>query len=257
MHDLKFEGWIGCAAHQMQLVVKDGYELKGYQRVQAVFARAKAISTFSRKSSLKVPMQNETRWNSNFKLHEHIVKHFEDINRALQNVDRNDLMITKAQRGLLSQVTDIMQYFTEATNIQSEGMPTLNCVIPVADSPENALYKVGEKMQLLMKELSHLTTRFGYLLTSPIHQAATTFDPRVKLSFTDLRQTQLRQAKVFVFDSTDVKLSIKSLLPSDSQLLNTSSRFQVQPIELIQPSNKKLKLLDFCSVTSLISQLIM
>ena len=68
------------------------------------------------------------------------MKHFEDINRALQKVDRSDLMITKAQKDLFSQVIDLMQYFSEATNIlQSEGISTLNCVIPVADSLENEL----------------------------------------------------------------------------------------------------------------------
>ena len=51
-HHLKFEGWIGCATHQIQLVVNDGYkELKSYRCVQAVFAKAKAISALSRKSS--------------------------------------------------------------------------------------------------------------------------------------------------------------------------------------------------------------
>lgn len=100
---MKFEGWIGCAAHQIQLVVNDGYkELKSYRCVQAVFAKAKAISALSRKSShfayslsLKFPVPNDTRWNSYFQLHEHILKHFKDINKALQKVDCIDLAITK------------------------------------------------------------------------------------------------------------------------------------------------------------------
>ena len=104
-HYLKFEGWIGCAAHQIQLVVNDGYnELKSYRRVQGVFGKAKAISALSHKSShfayslsLKIPVPNDTRWNSHFQLHEHILKHFEDINKALQKVDHSDLAITKTQ----------------------------------------------------------------------------------------------------------------------------------------------------------------
>ena len=48
-----FEGWIGCAAHQVQLVVHDGYkELLNYRRVQAAFKKAKAICTLSRRSSM-------------------------------------------------------------------------------------------------------------------------------------------------------------------------------------------------------------
>ena len=40
-----FENWIGCAAHQLQLVVHA--ELLDYQRVQVVFNKAKAICRLS------------------------------------------------------------------------------------------------------------------------------------------------------------------------------------------------------------------
>ena len=50
--DVKVEGLLGCAAHQLQLVVLDGYrEIKSYCRVQAVFAKANAIVVLSRRSS--------------------------------------------------------------------------------------------------------------------------------------------------------------------------------------------------------------
>ena len=70
-HPLKFEGWLGCAAHQLQLVVHD--ELKSYCWVQVTFTKAKAISTLARKStyslSLKIPVPNNICWNLHFKLH--------------------------------------------------------------------------------------------------------------------------------------------------------------------------------------------
>ena len=73
-HPLKFEVWIGCIAHQIQLVVNDGYdELKAYCRVQAIFVKAKGISALSLKPShfdyslaLKIPVPNDTLWNSHF-----------------------------------------------------------------------------------------------------------------------------------------------------------------------------------------------
>ena len=44
-HHSKFEGWVGCAGHQIQLVVNDDFkEQKSYHQVQAVFAKAKSIS---------------------------------------------------------------------------------------------------------------------------------------------------------------------------------------------------------------------
>jgi hypothetical protein len=261
VHDLKFDGWVGCAAHQMQLVVNDGYkELKGYRRVQAVFAKARAISTLSRRSShfayslsLKIPSPNDTRWNSHFKLHQHIVNHFEDINIALEKIDRNDLIITKAQKELLSQVTEIMQYFSEATNIlQSEGTPTLNRVIPVIDSLENALFQCRRENAainaLAESLLSSLSRRFDYLLTSAIHQAATALDPRVKLSFADLIQKEDKR-KAFIFCSGDVKLCIKSLLPSEALMATSSEQLMRTPQET--HVLKKPKLLDFCSVSNI------
>ena len=43
-----FDGWIGCAAHQLQLVVQAGYkELMGYRRIQTALNKCKSICTLS------------------------------------------------------------------------------------------------------------------------------------------------------------------------------------------------------------------
>ena len=89
--EVKVEGWLGCAAHQLQLVVLDGYrEIKSYRRVQAVFAKANAIAALSSRSShfsyslsKKIPKPCDTRWNSHIHLHGHLIKKCDDINRAL------------------------------------------------------------------------------------------------------------------------------------------------------------------------------
>ena len=122
---LKFDGWIGCASHQLQLVVNDGYkELTGYRRVQATFSKVKAVSALSRKSSHfsyalshKIPLVNNTRWNSHYRLHVHMVSHMEDINQALIKVNRTDLVFTDTQKNILSLASNVMDYFSEATNI--------------------------------------------------------------------------------------------------------------------------------------------
>ena len=150
-HHFKFDGWFGCAAHQIQLVIHDGYkELTNYHRVQAAFSKAKAISSLSHKSShfvyalpAKIPVPCDTRWNSHFKLHEHILKHFDSINEALKKVGRSELVVS---RNSLSGVVAVMEYFLEATNIlQQEGNPTSNQVIPVVDSLENALIQTSRE----------------------------------------------------------------------------------------------------------------
>ena len=77
-----YDGWLGCAAHQLQLVVQAGYkELMSYRRVQTAFNKCKSICTLSHQSthfnyklSSKIPVANDTRWNSHFRLHQHVLK---------------------------------------------------------------------------------------------------------------------------------------------------------------------------------------
>ena len=112
---LHFDGWIGCAAHKLQLVVHMGYkELLAYRRVQVAFCKSKSISTLSRQSShfkyklsARIPVPNETRWNSFLR---HILKHFDNINEALNEVNKQNLMLTSVDKDNLSAV---MQFFAE------------------------------------------------------------------------------------------------------------------------------------------------
>ena len=181
-----FEGWIGCAAHQVQLVVHDGYkELLNYRGVQAAFKKAKAICTLSRRSSHfryafngRIPVPNETRWNSHQRMHEYILKHADTINRALGSCDQSTLIITTVDKENLKGVTDVMQYFAEATDIlQRDNIPTCNRVIPVVDSLENAIKSVNREnaaINAMCEALQNSLERCcSYLLLSAIHQAAT------------------------------------------------------------------------------------
>ena len=107
-----FDGWLGCSAHQIHLVVQNGYkELLGYRRVQAAFSECKTIASLSQRSShfayvlpLKVPVPCDTRWNSHFRLHEHILQHHENINSAQMSaaVDRKDLVMSTADLNSLA-----------------------------------------------------------------------------------------------------------------------------------------------------------
>lgn len=99
---LKIEGWIGCNSHLLQLVVHNGLtELKGYSRVQSILANVEAIATLSWRSSYcayallhKLPVPCDTRWNSYFRLYDHVIQHIEEINDAFKSIGCNDLVIT-------------------------------------------------------------------------------------------------------------------------------------------------------------------
>ena len=249
-----FDGWIGCAAHQLQLVVQAGYkELMSYRRVQTAFNKCKSICTLSRQSSdfkyklsSKIPVPNDTQWNSYFRLHQHILRHVEEINKALDQVGRSALCLSTADKDSLSKVVEVMSYFAEATDIlQAEEKPTINRVIPVIDSLENALESINKDSAsinaLCQCLLNSLESRFSYLIQSAVHLAATALDPRIKLSFSD----NFTPGKRFVFDSSVVKRKLKELLPAQPNP-------QVPAPVTTQPSTtnaaKRPRLLDFSSV---------
>ena len=234
-------------------MVHDGYaELKSYHRVQSILSKAKAISTLSRRSSHlayslshKIPVPCDTRWNSYFYLYEHVLKHFENINTALETVGRKDLVLSRPQRDVLFLIVDVMNYFNEATNIlQREDTPTSNRVIPVIDSLENALIQADRTNPavnaLSERLLTSLRERFQFLLHSEVYQAAAALDPHVKLTFTDTDNPA--SEKVFVFSSSLVKQSIYSLIPVDQPQYSVTRA-------LSQPASppKKTRLLDFSS----------
>ncbi|XP_011410351.1 PREDICTED: zinc finger BED domain-containing protein 4-like [Amphimedon queenslandica] len=238
-----FEGWIGCAAHQLQLVVHDGYkELLNYRRVQAAFKKAKAICTLSRQSShfryalqeKRIPTANETRWNS---------------------CNHLTLTITTTDKENLQGVVDVLEYFAEGTDIlQRENEPTSCRVIPVVDSLENAINSVprdNTAINALCEALKNsLEKHFRYLLDSAVHQASTALDPRIKLTFTNSHT----EGKFFKFYPTTVKDKIKELLPQTDSIapptteaVSTPTTNDI-PLDLEAQPQKKKRLLDFSSV---------
>ena len=254
-----FDTWIGCAAHQLQLVVHAGYkELLNYRRVQVALNKAKAICKLSHQSSHfkyslshSIPAPNDTRWNSHLKLHQHVLEHCESINKALEENHKQELVITTTDKENLSNVIDVMSYFAEATDIlQRDKEPTSNRVIPVVDSLENALKSAARdspSINALCEALSNsLQLKFSYLLDSAFHQAATALDPQVKLSFATSNNSI--PGKFFTFNTAVVKENVKKLLPvppaGGSHSLEETDRSRIAG----EGSSKK-RLLDFSSTS--------
>ena len=78
----------------------------------------------------------------------------EDINEALIKVNCTDLVFTDAQKNILSLASNVMEYFSEATIIlQREDSPTLNRVIPVVDSLENAVKQMNHRENAFVNAL--------------------------------------------------------------------------------------------------------
>ena len=194
--------------------------------------------------SRQIPVANDTRWNSHHRLHCHIIKFVEEINSALSHEGKSRLCLSTADRSIIADVNEVMQFFAEATDIiQCEEKATFHRVIPVIDSLENALHSINWDAAcinaLCERLLNSLDKRFSYLLESRLHIAATALDPSVKLSFAD-NASSTQPGKKFIFDSSLVKRKLKELLPSDV----TNCRTQQLP----QNTTKKPRLLDYIIV---------
>ena len=148
-----------------------------------MFKKAKAISALSHKSnhfanalSLRIPVANETRWNSYLRLHEHILTHADNINAAVTKVEHQELILPTAYIEELKPIVEVMKYFAEATDIlQAENKPTsYHRVIPVIDSLENFLKRTKRSttaVNALCERLLHgLEQQFSYLLQHLIHK---------------------------------------------------------------------------------------
>ena len=82
-------------------------------------------------------------------MHQHILKHVEEINEALDKEGQSILCLPTADKDIISKIVKVMHYFSEATNIlQAERKPTINHVVPAVDSLEKALIKTQQVLML-------------------------------------------------------------------------------------------------------------
>lgn len=157
-------------------------------------------------------------------------------------------MLSTSNKENLLKLVEVMQYFAEATDIlQAEKEPTAGNVIPVIDSLENAVNGIERSNAainaLCESLLNSLKNRFSYLLDSAIHLAATTLDPRIKLTFTN----NSSPGKYFKFNSFVVKDKVQSLLPDSTPAAFPQSSHTPA---FDKQASKKRRLLDYCSLSS-------
>ena len=91
------------------------------------------------------------------RLHEHILKHFCNINDALGVVNRLELVLSSTDKENLTKVVQVVQYLAEATDLlQTSNQPTSGCVIVVIDSLENALKTTEQSTPAINALCEHL-----------------------------------------------------------------------------------------------------
>ncbi|CAF1635794.1 unnamed protein product [Adineta steineri] len=129
-----------CFAHCLQLVVNDGIKasnpaLSSLKKVASLAKLAHTSTIFSEKlekANYSIPKANRTRWNSQF----HTVKRVINIpsstlNTILNDMKKNDLILTTKDRKILEDFTSLFELFNEATVLtQGETYATVSFVAP-------------------------------------------------------------------------------------------------------------------------------
>ena len=194
-----------CVAHTLQLVVNDGLNsIINDGLVKSALLKIKSISRLCAKSTafsnalsgFVPPQPTVTRWNSHYRLVQHIILHSAEINSILliQAVSKKHLVLTRNELEFLTKFCDRLSYFAEATDIvEGDLKPTINKIIFVVMSLESALLSIPltsifPNVSVIdtfrTSLLDSLRTRFDYLLNTPLFITSTILDPSVKLSFT-------------------------------------------------------------------------
>ena len=147
-----------------------------------------------------IPQASTTRWNSNMRLIEAVVKNFEIVNQSLPSTS---LRITCSDLNILDGLLLFLRLFQEATDIlQASKKPTLPHMVPIVQQLENALLQsfpsIASINAFRIRLLNSLRKRFDYLKITSLHVVATILDPSTKLSFAEHSITDT--SRHFTFD---------------------------------------------------------
>ena len=78
-------------------------------------------------------------------MHQHILKHVEEINEALNKEGQSVLCLSTADEDIISKIVEVMNYFFRSDQYTpAEIKTTINQMIPVVDSLENALENINK-----------------------------------------------------------------------------------------------------------------
>ena len=145
-----------------------------FSKIPAAFKKAKAICILFHQSSnfryafnVRIPVPNETWWNSHLRLHEYILAYIDAINSALESCNHSTLIITTTDEDNLTSVVNVMKYFADI--LQSDKQPTSNCVIPGVDAIRSIKRESAATNALCEALQNSFEICFFYLIDSAIH----------------------------------------------------------------------------------------
>ena len=119
-------------------------------------------------------------------------------------MNRTELLIHDSDVKVLKNLSILLQYFKEATDIlQVRDSCSIHMVIPLCQMLEKAIFSIdysNDPCCNAIKErcLTALEEKFSFILDSSVHIFATVCDPRKKLTFTR------SDHKIFKFEKKQV-----------------------------------------------------
>ena len=190
--------WHGCVAHLLQLVVQDGLKAGAvYIRYSNTISKCKKIAglgkwsvQFSWKLSKRIMQATVMRWNSFFAMVTSILDQQEKISQALVECRKEDLKLNDNEIHLVRNLTKLLKYFREATDILQVGQTyAIHKVIPVCQMLSKAVASIDFTEDACCNHirgtsLNPLEKRFEYVKSSPKHIFARLCDPTKKLNIT-------------------------------------------------------------------------
>lgn len=177
--------WIGCFAHVLQLIVKDGLRSAG--RMETVISKCSKLVSHVRKSTIatdvlagnnRLQYATSTRWNSQLKMIRSVLSIPEVKLDELEGVPK----LTAHDRSILRDIVEILIPFEEATDmVQTENIPSSGYILVCIKSLRHQLKKLASKYHSAF--VRALNTSFENRM--PPFEACTTFilgailDPRL------------------------------------------------------------------------------
>ena len=243
------ELWIGCAGHNLNLVLSHGLQNSSIQSTAAVtelptevtglIATCKELVTLVKRTKLNNSLDTtlkqciQTRWNSVLRTLQSVYDNRAQLRSAASepNSNRNLLrLLSDLSDELLEQVIEILKPFDTATRVLStDKTPSLHLVVPTKYTLHRHLTACGTDNAVISQLKQHLLAQLDrYFNVSDIHTTATLLDPRMK-NKQELMSAELRNA------------SISTLRKMLENHIQTSTESSSQPDE---PAAKRIKLCD-------------
>jgi hypothetical protein len=189
-----------CLAHNLQLVVKDGFKLSEiYEKLilkvsRDIVNRAKRsqiIAECLREFNKKMLYKNVTRWNSILFMITSVLKispnEFKPIKEAMpttnakQKAIQRKFCLTQVEREMLTELKEVLEYFELATNEFQANKVSISRVLPAIDALKRKLSSDLDSKKytrdLRIGFYDKLCTRFDPIIEGNLFLISTYLDP--------------------------------------------------------------------------------